>query len=185
VIQSHPDSVRVGLRRVWHRVSTLHSRAGDQGRGQVLATPALGRLNQGRVRSLISLTHPGKNQVPRLVCARPRATSPDPRDLSCTATRPTNTAPERPPVAPRRVETTPIDRSARSLGRRGRGSESRHPPVGNTSQWFARLDCCTICIRLIDGNGSVASEACVWISRVQQVVANSISQASRPTARVV
>jgi hypothetical protein len=39
------------LHRVWHRVSTLFYRVGDQGRGSVFTAPALGRIIRGRVRA--------------------------------------------------------------------------------------------------------------------------------------
>ena len=69
MIEHHPESVRVELPRVWHRVSTLFYRVGDQGRGSVFAAPALGRLIRVRVHLLISLAYPAPNQVPRLVWA--------------------------------------------------------------------------------------------------------------------
>jgi hypothetical protein len=40
VIQHHPDPVWVELPRVWHRVSTLPSKVGDQGRELMFAAPA-------------------------------------------------------------------------------------------------------------------------------------------------
>jgi hypothetical protein len=50
-IQHHPESIGIELHRVWHRVSTLFYRVGDQGRGSVFTAPALGRLIRGRVRA--------------------------------------------------------------------------------------------------------------------------------------
>jgi hypothetical protein len=104
----------------------LHLRVGDQGRGQVLAAPALGRLNQGRGRPLMSTDSSGATPDPALGPCRRGMASPGPaRDLSCTAAEYSNEADQhRPRTAAndqRRAEMTSIDHRARSSGRRGHG----------------------------------------------------------------
>jgi hypothetical protein len=83
---SSPDPVRIELHRVWHRVSTLFYRVGDQGRGSVFQHQPSAASFRGRVRPLISLAHPAPNQVPRLVCAAPPRLVPADWVLSLTRT---------------------------------------------------------------------------------------------------
>jgi hypothetical protein len=69
MIQSHPNPVRVELRRVCHRVSTPpHQGWGSRPRAGA-ATPALGRLLKGECAPLISLACSAQNQVPSQVRA--------------------------------------------------------------------------------------------------------------------
>ena len=80
VIQSQPEPVRIELRRVRHRVSTLQSRVGDQGRGQVLRNTGPRPPTQCESRT-ITATRSAQEQVLSLVRSdAPRPVPRPPRD---------------------------------------------------------------------------------------------------------
>ncbi len=126
------------------------TRAGDQGRGQVLVTPALGHLLRGRIGPLISLARSARHQVPQLV----RAPTPPPVSASglvrrCTASRPlpAGSPPARPPFT-RTGATTPqgaMPLTARILpvtsppGVPPRSCHTRPGPGGETTRRFSTV----------------------------------------------
>jgi hypothetical protein len=84
---------------------------------------------------------PGPAPGPR----HPRTTSPGWRMVCCCTAAKYSNRVDRHRLnvttnGPRRAETTPIDRSARSSGRRGRGFESRHPDSKTPAQRLCAIE---------------------------------------------